>query len=143
MDGESQRRTILRRIGGSDLTSPVNPNIREELIAKLKRSNEVAITVVGRSSGKKISTPVWFVLNNDDQVMLVPMKGSNSNWFKNLEKHPQIELSAGGKAISSRATIMRDSNQVERILDGFRTKYRPMWSESYYSKRDVCAGIPV
>jgi len=143
VDGEGERRTLFLRVGGDRLTSASNPSAREALVAKLKRSNEVMITVEGRSSGKKISTPVWFVMDKEDQVMLVPMKGSSTNWFKNLEKHPQIELSEGGKAISSPATICREKNQVERILDEFRSKYRSMWSESYYAKRDVYVEVRV
>jgi hypothetical protein len=143
VDGESERPTLFLRVGGNRLTSTSSPRVREELIAKLKRSNEVTITVEGRSSGKKISTPVWFVLDKENRVMLVPMKGSGTNWFKNLEKHPEIELSEGGTAISSPATIFGDKSQVEGILDGFRSKYRSMWSESYYAKRDVYVEVQV
>jgi deazaflavin-dependent oxidoreductase (nitroreductase family) len=113
------------------------PADRERLLNKLKRSNEVDIAVTGRKTKKKLSTPVWFVLDGEEKVILVPMKGSDTSWFKNLAKDPQVELNVDEITISFKATIVRDSDQVEKLLDKFRAKYRSMWSESYYAKRDV------
>ena len=115
----------------------------EKFLKTLKQSNEVGITVTGRKTGRKFSTPVWFVLDGEEKVILVPTKGSNNNWFKNLVKNPLIELSAGGIAIPSKAKLVRDSNQVKEIIDQLRVKYKSMWSESYYTKRDVCVEVPV
>jgi hypothetical protein len=117
------------------------PAIREDLLDRLKRSSEVSITVTGRKTKKKFSTQVWFVLNGE-KVMLVPMKGSESEWLKDLAKDPQIELRVDKISIPFRATIVRDSDKVERVLDEFRAKYKSMWSESYYSKRDVYVEVP-
>ena len=115
---------------------------RRNLLDRLKRSTEVNITVTGRRTKKRFSAPVWFVLDGD-KVMLVPMKGSGNNWFKDLVDDPQIELSTGGIAIPFKAILVRDSNKVEKVLDKFRAKYRSMWSESYYVKRDVYVEIQV
>lgn len=113
------------------------------LLERLKRSTEVDITVTGRKTGNRVTAPVWFVLEGGTRVILVPMKGSQSNWFRNLEKNPRVELSAGGVGISSRAVIVRDASRVSRVLAGLRAKYRSIWSESYYTKRDVCVEVPV
>jgi hypothetical protein len=121
-----------------ELSSPDN---RETLLRVLEKSNEVNITVTGRISKKKVSTPVWFVVDGR-RVVLVPMKGSDNNWFKDLAKDPQIELSGGEITIPFRATLVRDSKKVEKVLDKFRAKYKAMWSESYYTKRDVCVEVP-
>jgi deazaflavin-dependent oxidoreductase (nitroreductase family) len=115
---------------------------RRSLLDRLKRSTEVNITVIGRRTKKRFSAPVWYVLDGE-KVVLVPMKGSDNNWFKDLENNPQIELSAGGIAIPLKATLVRDSDRVEKVLDRFRAKYRSIWSESYYVKRDVYVEVPV
>jgi deazaflavin-dependent oxidoreductase (nitroreductase family) len=115
---------------------------RESLLGRLKQSNEVTITVTGRKTKKRFSAPVWFVLDKE-RVMLVPMKGSDNNWFKNLAKDPRIELGMSEIAIPCKATLVRDSNQVEGVLDKFRAKYRSAWSESYYTKRDVYVEVPL
>ena len=119
------------------------PAQRRSLLSKLEQSKEVNITVLGRKTKKRFSTPVWFVLEGEEKVMLVPTKGSDNNWFKDLVKNPQIELRVDEIALTSRATLVRDSNQVEKVLDRFRAKYRSMWSESYYTKRDVYVEVSV
>ena len=125
------------------LTSNLTPADREELLDRLKECSEVNIIVIGRKTKKRFSTPVWFVLEGEEKVILVPMKGSDNNWLKDLVKDPKIELSAGRSSLSSKATIVRDSNRVEKVLDKFREKYRSMWSESYYVKRDVYVEVPL
>jgi hypothetical protein len=71
------------------------------------------------------------------------MKGNDSPWFKNLVKDPQIELKAGGTGATFKATIVRDPERVEGVLDRFRAKYKSTWSESYYTKRDVYVEVPL
>ena len=119
------------------------PAQRRSLLGKLEQSKEVNTTVLGRKTKKRFSTPVWFVLEGEEKVMLVPTKGSDNNWFKDLVKNPQIELRVDEITLTSRATLVRDSNQVEKVLDRFRAKYRSMWSESYYTKRDVYVEVSV
>jgi len=75
--------------------------------------------------------------------LLVPTTGSENNWFKNLARDSRIELSVDGFAIQSKAKLLRSPKEVEKVLDKFRAKYRSMWSESYYTKRDVYAEVPV
>ena len=86
---------------------------------------------------------MWFVLEGEEKVILVPMKGSDNNWYKDLTKDPQVELGVGETAIQCKATLVRDPSRVERILDRFRAKYKSVWSESYYTKRDVYVEVPV
>jgi len=85
---------------------------------------------------------VWFVLDGE-RVAIVPTKGSDNNWFKNLAQSPQIELSAGEISASFNASIIRNSKQVEKVIDKLRVKYRSMWSEAYYTKRDVYVEVPL
>jgi deazaflavin-dependent oxidoreductase (nitroreductase family) len=118
------------------------PTQREILLNRLSRSKEVEIAVTGRKTKRRISTPVWFVLEGE-RVTLVPTKGSDNEWFKNLVKDPEIELGDGGISVPFNATVVRDSSQVEKVLDKFRAKYRSMWSESYYTKRDVYVEVTV
>jgi deazaflavin-dependent oxidoreductase (nitroreductase family) len=115
---------------------------RRSLLDRLKHSNEVNITVTGRKTKKKFSTPVWFVLDGE-KIILVPMKGSDNEWYKDLAKDPQIELGVDDATTPFKATLVRDSAKVEKVLDGFRAKYKSMWSESYYTKRDVYVEVPL
>ncbi len=90
---------------------------RKNFLNKLKRSSEVDITVTGRKTKKRFSTPVWFVLEGE-KVALVPMKGSDNDWFKDLRKNPQIELGVDELAFPFRATLVRGgSRRSKRYRD--------------------------
>ena len=114
---------------------------RESFLGKLKQTGELTITVTGRKTKRKFSTPVWFAMEGQ-RILLVPVKGSDSNWFKNLEKNPEIELSVDDAKISSKANLVSDPANVKKILEKFRAKYKSQWSE-YYSKQDVYVEVPV
>jgi deazaflavin-dependent oxidoreductase (nitroreductase family) len=61
----------------------------------LKEYREIKITVTGRNSGRAISVPVWFVLD-DDNLYLLPVEGSDTQWYKNVRKNPSIRINARG-----------------------------------------------
>ena len=53
----------------------------------LQNAREIDITVTGRSSGRSLTYPVWFALDGDT-LYLIPLKGSDTEWYKNLRKQP-------------------------------------------------------
>ena len=121
-----------------------NSTTREIFLNKLKRTGELQITVTGRKTKKKFSAPVWFVLDGDNKrATIVPVKGADSNWFKNLAKDPSIELAVDDSTISSKASLVRDSNQTKQVIEKLKAKYKSEWSESYYTKRDAFVEVPV
>lgn len=69
----------------------------EQLIKALDATREVQITVTGRKTGRPITLPVWFV-REGDRVYLVPLKGADTDWYKNVLKEPAIRVAAGGRA---------------------------------------------
>ncbi len=115
-------------------------NSREDFLNELKRSSEVKITVTGRKTMRKFSTPVWFVLEGR-KMILVPSKGLDNNWFKDSVKNSRIEVSVGKTTIVSEAVIVKGSYQTEKAIGKLKTKYKSMWSDSYCTKRDVCVEV--
>ena len=115
-----------------------------DFLRKLKGSGEVTISVNGRKTGKKLSTVVWFISDEEqNKVTIVPVNGSKTNWFKNLERNPQIELASDGASTRATATIVKDADQAKRIVEELKQKYRSEWSESYYKPRDVHIEVSV
>jgi len=49
--------------------------------AALQGSNELDITVIGRTSGRSFTYPVWFAVDGD-KLYLIPVKGSDTDWYK-------------------------------------------------------------
>ncbi|MGW5667074.1 nitroreductase/quinone reductase family protein [Micromonospora sp. NPDC003776] len=103
---------------------------------------EVELTVTGRKTGRQISRPVWFVLE-DDSVFLVPVTGSDSQWYKNVQQTPMVELTVNGTALSSSATPITDASRVNHVVDMFRAKYGPDQIDSLYPKHDVAVQVPL
>jgi hypothetical protein len=56
----------------------------------LSTANEIDLTVKGRKSGQDISRPVWFV-HKDDKLYLLPVQGSDTNWYRNVLKKSKCE----------------------------------------------------
>ncbi len=51
--------------------------------------------MTGRSSGRSLTYPIWFAVEGD-KLYLIPVKGSDTEWYKNVRKIPTIRLSASG-----------------------------------------------
>lgn len=114
----------------------------EDFLSKLKNSDEVKISVTGRKTKKERSTPVWFILQ-ERTVRIVPVKGAETPWFRNLVEDPQISLSVGGASVSSKAKLVPDPAEAGRIVDQLRAKYKSQWSDSYYPRHDTYVEVPV
>jgi deazaflavin-dependent oxidoreductase (nitroreductase family) len=99
----------------------------------LQSASEIEITVTGRTSGRTHSYPIWFALDGN-KLYLIPVKGSDTGWYKNLRKRPSIRLATrGGKALTASARLITDETQLDKIQEKFRDKYgRNM--KSYYPK---------
>jgi deazaflavin-dependent oxidoreductase (nitroreductase family) len=112
------------------------PARNDDLKDRLSRHREINITVTGRKSGRAISIPVWFVVE-DDTLYLVPVQGSDTQWYKNVLKNPSIRVEAGGAEAQVRAVPIKDAAQVKSVVEKFRDKYGAKDVKKYYSKFDV------
>src|SRR5947207_10170287 len=100
------------------------PAPNDALKNRLSRSREINITVTGRKSGRTISIPVWFVLE-DDTLYLLPVQGTDTQWYKNVLKNPSIRIKAGGAEAEVKAVSVKDATQVKSVVEKFRDKYGP------------------
>src|SRR6266571_3663810 len=103
-----------------------------EFTKTLKGTNVIEITVTGRASGRKISNPVWFV-QEGEKLYLLPVKGSDSDWYKNVLKNLIITLAANGVTWTAKATPITDAAKVGDIAEKFRAKYGAGEVKKYYS----------
>ena len=111
------------------------PARNDTLKNRLSRSREIDITVTGRKSGRAISIPVWFVLEGDN-LYLVPVQGSDTQWYKNALNNPMIRIDARGAEAEVKAVPVTDATQVAAVVEKFRAKYGTD-VKKYYSKFDV------
>jgi deazaflavin-dependent oxidoreductase (nitroreductase family) len=108
----------------------------ETLKDRLSRHREINLSVTGRKSGRTISQPVWFVWD-DDKVYLLPVRGSDTQWYKNVLKDPSIRIDARGADAEFQAVSVTDQTRVSSVVEKFRAKYGASDVKKYYSKFDV------
>lgn len=106
----------------------------------LDATQELEITVTGRTSGKNISLPVWFV-RHQDRLYLLPVRGSETQWYRNLLQKPGMTIKADASSADVKARSIRDGKRVSDIADQFRKKYGAGEVKKYYSKFDVAVEI--
>ncbi|HEV2731581.1 MAG TPA: nitroreductase/quinone reductase family protein [Terriglobales bacterium] len=112
------------------------PARKDALKDRLSRFREIKISVTGRKSGRTISIPVWFVLE-DDKLYLLPVQGSDTQWYKNVLKKPSMRIDARGTKAELNAVPITDAKQVSSVVKKFRAKYGANDVKKYYSKFDV------
>lgn len=98
------------------------PAWNDALEDHLSQAHEITITVTGRKSGRAISIPVWFVLD-EDKLHLLPVHGSSTQWYKNVVQNPAIRISAGSAESELQAIPITDATRVLSVVERFRTKY--------------------
>jgi deazaflavin-dependent oxidoreductase (nitroreductase family) len=116
------------------------PSSKDTLKDRLARYRQIEITVIGRKSGEKISIPVWFVMDGE-KLYLLPVQGSDTQWYKNVLKNPSIRIDARGVESGLRAVPVIDANTVKSVVEKFREKYGAGDVKKYYSKFDVAVAV--
>lgn len=92
--------------------------------------------MTGRKSGRTISQPVWFVWE-DDKLYLLPVRGSDTQWYKNVLKDQSVLIDARGAEAKFKAVSVTDRGKVSSVVEKFRAKYGAGDVKKYYSKFDV------
>jgi len=112
------------------------PASKDTLGDRLSRASEINITVTGRKSGRNILLPIWFVWEGST-LYLLPVKGSDTQWYKNVLKNRTMRIEAGGAEAEVQAGPVTEATQVKSVVEKFRAKYGSGDVKKYYSKFDV------
>jgi hypothetical protein len=116
---------------------------KDDLHQKLNRAYEITLSVKGRKSGEDIPRPVWFMYEGS-MLYLLPVQGSDTNWYKNLLFDPMVKISInGGIEILARGQPITDNNGVNEVVNKFKSKYGEGDVKKYYTKFDVAVEVPL
>jgi len=113
---------------------------KNDLKDRLARYRQIKLSVIGRKTGQTISIPVWFVLEGE-KLYLLPVRGSETQWYKNVLQNPSIRIDARGVGAELRATPVTDAKAVKSVIEKFREKYGASDVKKYYSKFDVAVVV--
>jgi deazaflavin-dependent oxidoreductase (nitroreductase family) len=109
-------------------------------VQSLRRRREISITVRGRRTGRKITLPVWFVLD-DGTLWLLSVNGTRTQWFRNIQTDPTIVIRAGTQKRTVTGTPLTGSARVQPVVERFRKKYGREDVTSYYPRLDAAVKI--
>jgi hypothetical protein len=115
---------------------------KADLHQRLKRAYEITLSVKGRKSGRDIRRPVWFV-HEHNTLYLLPVQGTDTNWYKNLLVYPTLKISINGVEISESGKPITDGHSVDDVVEKFRSKYGEGNVKRYYPKTDVAVEVPL
>jgi deazaflavin-dependent oxidoreductase (nitroreductase family) len=116
------------------------PRTKDDLKERLSRYRQIDISVIGRKSGRAISIPVWFVLEGE-KLYLLPVRGSDTQWYKNVSENPRLRISAGGEEGDFGAFPLTDAKIVNSVVEKFRKKYGAEDVKRYYSGFDIAVRV--
>jgi hypothetical protein len=74
---------------------------------------------------------------DEDKLYLLPVQGSDTQWYKNVLKNPSIRIEAGNAEAEFQAIPVTDATRVSSVVEKFRHKYGANDVRKYYSKFDV------
>jgi len=112
----------------------------DQLTHALAATDEIELIVTDQASGRETSRPVWFV-QDGERLYLLPVRGSDSSWYRTVAKNPTIGLVANGTSLRARATPITDPAKVRDVVEKFRAKYGADQIQKYYSKLDVAVEV--
>jgi hypothetical protein len=113
---------------------------KADLHQRLNKVYEITLSVKGRKSGRDISRPVWFVYQGNT-LYLIPVQGSDTNWYRNLLVNPTLKISVNGVETPTRGKLIEDSNRINDIVKKFKSKYGEGEVKKYYTKFDVAVEV--
>jgi len=112
----------------------------DNLKSRLTKEKEIELTVTGRKSRKPIPRPVWFVLRGTE-VLLLPVTGTSSQWYKNILKDPLVKITSSGQTITGKLRSITGKRDVAEVIQLFEKKYGPRDVKRYYPNPNVAAGL--
>ena len=92
----------------------------------------MVITVTGRKSGQRYSTPIGFLRDaavktaagEDTVLALTGGAGGASNWYRNVLQHPEVVLEIKGQARRARGEPIRDEAERRRVFALYQRERR-------------------
>jgi len=114
----------------------------DALTQALKKRRQISITVIGGRTGRSITIPVWFVFE-ENTLWLLPVYGSRTQWYRNLEKNRAITIQAGSAQRNLRARLLKNAPTVRKVIRRFQDKYTAEQIKRWYTVLDVAMQIPL
>jgi F420H(2)-dependent quinone reductase len=83
------------------------------------------LTTVGRKSGKQRISPLLFLRDGEDYVVVASWGGNDTHphWFTNLLANPLVGIEDHGKRLRARASVIDDQATYQKMWQRFVEVY--------------------
>jgi PPOX class probable F420-dependent enzyme len=120
-----------------DLTAHLAPADRDRVEARL-RHNLIAWLTTVRPDGQPISVPVWFLLRDDETILLYSQAGKAK--LSNIIANPKISLTLDGTDIGR--NIVRIEGTVQRASGVAPADQQPAYVAKYLERIEALFATP-
>ena len=72
-----------------------------------------------------------------EKLYLLPVQGSDTQWYRNVLQNPSIRIDALGAEAEFSGVPVTGAKAVSSVIEKFREKYGAKDVKKYYSKFDV------
>jgi hypothetical protein len=110
-------------------TSHSSGKIDRTLLEKLKDVEEIRVATGSKLDHK---ATIWIVVVNGEPFVR-SFTGPKGKWYRNVQKHPEVELEFDGDRVRMRAIPVSDQHTIEAVSKAYLEKYR----SSPYAKEMV------
>jgi hypothetical protein len=93
---------------------------KADLHDRLNSAYELTLSVKGRRSDRDIPRPVWFV-HEGNTLYLLPVQGSDTNWYKNMLDNPTLKISVNGAETAATGKPITENNRVDDVIGKFKS----------------------
>ncbi len=106
---------------------------------RLVGRNMLILTTVGRRTGRRRSTPVFFVSDAGDYVVIASNGGEDRypGWWHNIRANPNVEVEIGRKRVACTARRVEDTADADRLFSRLSGVYGGYQEYRRRTKREL------
>jgi hypothetical protein len=93
---------------------------------------DATITVTNGETGKKLTVSVWFVVEENHIIYLIPRHGTKTKWYLEALSNPYVQLEINKQIFSGEAKGIVEKRQVEKVIRLFKNKYGERVYRNFY-----------
>ena len=91
-------------------------------LATVAGATEGVLVTTGRVSGRPREVTLWFAVD-DERIVMLAGGGRASDWVRNLEADPRVELRANGASVRGMARIVEGKPEDPLVREAIAAKY--------------------
>jgi deazaflavin-dependent oxidoreductase (nitroreductase family) len=87
-----------------------------------QKHGTLTISTVGRKTGRKHDTTIWFAVSKDGRL-LIATADKRRDWVRNAAKNPSVEITIAGVTRKMVVVPLDTEPDIQQINDLYATKY--------------------